>query len=90
MREEKYSSKAILSAVETIEGGNMANQFDPEPAKRSKVAPSNPTPWIRDPHATHLKKAVRSVEVDVSYLCTAFLAERGCLSPEKPKKYTAA
>jgi hypothetical protein len=68
----------------------MANQSVPDPAMRNKAASSNPTPWIHDPHATHQKKAVRTVEADVSYFCSAFLAERGCLSPEKSRKHTAA
>ena len=44
----------------------MANQPVPDPAMRSKGASSNPTPWTRDLHATHRKKAVRPVETDVS------------------------
>ncbi|MGP8259976.1 MAG: hypothetical protein ACLQM6_08500 [Acidobacteriaceae bacterium] len=68
----------------------MANQSVPDPAMRNKAASSNPTPWTRDPNATRQKKAVRAVEVDVSYFCSAFLAERGCLSPGKSQKHTAA
>ena len=41
-------------------------------------------------YATHLKKAARSVEQDIPHLCSAFLAERGCLSPGKSQKQTAA
>jgi len=73
----------------------MTNQSVPEPARQSKGASGNPVPVTCLTHTTSLKKAVRavkgvrSVEADVSYLCSAFLAERGCLSPEKPK-HTAA
>jgi hypothetical protein len=68
----------------------MESQSVSEPTKRSKGASSNPTPWTHDPHATHRKKAVRSVEVDISQLCSAYLAERGCLSSGKSQKQTAA
>jgi hypothetical protein len=68
----------------------MVNQSVFEPNKRSRGSAIDQPPLTRLPHATHLKKAVRSVEADVSYLCSAFLAERGCLSPGKSQKQTAA
>lgn len=68
----------------------MTNQSAPEPAQQDKGASSNPVPLTCLSHTAHLKKAARSIEADVSYLSSAFLAERGCLSPEKSQKHTAA
>ena len=68
----------------------MENQSVFDPKMRSEGASSDPVYLARLPYATGLKKAVRSVEQDVSHLCSAFLAERGCLSPGKSQKQTAA
>ena len=68
----------------------MERQSVYEPAKRSKGTSGNPAPLDRLPQASHLKKAVQSVERDISQLCSAFLAERGCLSPEESRKQQAA
>jgi hypothetical protein len=67
----------------------MTNQLASEPIKQGKGASSGNIPLSCLSHATHLKKAARSVEADVSYLNSAFLAERGCLSPGKSQKQTA-
>ncbi|MGA2896985.1 MAG: hypothetical protein ABSE27_05240 [Acidobacteriaceae bacterium] len=68
----------------------MEDQSVFEPKMRSNGANSDPAPMACLSYATHLKKATRSVEQDVSHLCSAFLAERGCLSPGKSQKQTAA
>ena len=68
----------------------MTNQSAPEPIKKGKGASSNPVPVSYLSHATHVKNAARSAEKDISYLNSAFLAERGCLSPENPHQHTAA
>ena len=68
----------------------MEDQSVSEPKMRSNGANSDPAASARLLYATHLKKAARSVEQDVSHLCSAFLAERGCLSPGKSQKQTAA
>jgi hypothetical protein len=90
LREENCFSKAILPAVETIEGGNVANQSIPDPAMRSNGASSGTIPMACLTQATHVKKAVRATDENISDLNSAFLAERGCLSPEKSLKHTAA
>ena len=74
----------------------MTNQSASEPMKQGKGASSNPVSLTCLSHATQQKKAARSVEVvrsveaDVSYLCSAFLAERGCLSPDKSHRHNTA
>jgi hypothetical protein len=68
----------------------MANESVSDPKMWSKGAPSDPSPLTPFSYSSHLKKTARSVEQDVSHLCTAFLAERGCLSPGKLQKQTAA
>jgi len=68
----------------------MTNQSVPEPAKQGKGASSGTVPMTCLSHATHPKKVARSDEEDISHLCSAFLAERGCLSPGKSQKQTAA
>jgi hypothetical protein len=68
----------------------MANQSVSDPAMRSNGAPSGTVPLTCLSHATGLKKAVRSVDENISDLCSAFLAERGCLSPGNSQKQTAA
>jgi len=68
----------------------MANQSVSDSAMRSNGAPSGTVPLACLSRATRLKKAVRSVDENISDLCSAFLAERGCLSPGKSQKQTAA
>jgi hypothetical protein len=68
----------------------MESQSVYEPIKRSKGASSDLAPLTRLPYNARLKKASRSVEADVSYFCSAFLADRGCFSSEKPQKQNAA
>jgi len=68
----------------------MEDQSVFEPKMRSNGANSDPAPMACLSYATHLKKATRSVEQDVSHLCSAFLAERGCLSPGTSRKQNAA
>jgi hypothetical protein len=63
----------------------MANLPVVDPNLRSKDASSGPAPSARHLHATQQKKAGRSAD-DISYLCSAYLAERGCLSPNNPPK----
>jgi len=67
----------------------MANQTVFDAKIRSKRSTSDPVPPTRVPYASHLKKAVRSVEEELS-LCSAFLAERGCLGPGKSRKHSVA
>jgi hypothetical protein len=68
----------------------MENQSVFDPKMRSKGESSDLAYLARLPYATGLKKAVRSVEQDISQLCSAFLAERGCLGPGKSRKQDAA
>jgi len=68
----------------------MTNQLASEPVKQGKGASSGTIPLSCLSHATRPKKAARSVEEDISYHNSAFLADRGCLSPEKPQKHNAA
>ncbi len=68
----------------------MEDQSVSDPKMRSNGANSDPLASARLLYATHLKKASRSVEQDIPHLCSAFLAERGCLSPGKSQKQTAA
>jgi hypothetical protein len=68
----------------------MENQSVFDPKMRSEGASSDPAYLARLPYSNGLKKAVRSVEQDISQLCSAFLAERGCLSPGNSQKQTAA
>jgi hypothetical protein len=68
----------------------MTNLSVVDQAQRSKDASSGAPPSAYHLHAPQQKKAARSVEADVSYLCSAYLAERGCLSPGKSQKRTAA
>jgi hypothetical protein len=58
----------------------MEHQSVHDPNMRSKGESSVPVPLNCLSHATHLKKLVGFVEEDISHLCSAFLAERGCLS----------
>lgn len=68
----------------------MENQSVFDPKMGSKGAGSDPAPLTGLPNPPHLKKPVRFVEADIFHLSSAFLAERGCLSPEKSQKHTAA
>jgi hypothetical protein len=68
----------------------MENQSVFDPKMGSKGAGGDPAPVTRLANATHLKKAVRFVEADIFHLSSAFLAERGCLSPGKSQKQSDA
>ena len=68
----------------------MEDQSVSDPKMQSNGANSDPAPMACLSYATHLKKAARSVEQDASHLCSAFLAEQSCLSPEQSQKQTAA
>jgi hypothetical protein len=68
----------------------MANQSVSDPKMWNTGALRDPATLICLSYTSHLKKAARSVEQDVSHLSSAFLAERGCLSPGKSQKQTAA
>jgi hypothetical protein len=68
----------------------MESQSVYEPTKRSKDASCDPAALAHLSYATGLKKAARSVEQDISHICSAFLAERGCLSTGKSRKQSAA
>jgi hypothetical protein len=67
----------------------MANQPVVGPAARSKDAVSGTPLSVRSLPVTQQKKASRFGE-DISYLCSAYLAERGCLSPKNPPRQTSA
>lgn len=68
----------------------MANLPVVDPALRSKHTSTYPAPSTRHLLDAHLKKTSRSTEEDMSYLCSAYLAERGCLSPEESQKRNSA
>jgi hypothetical protein len=69
----------------------MANKPVLYPYRRSKGASSNSTSVTHFPPMASLKKPVRSAGKDNSHLSdSAFLADRGCLSPGKLQKRSAA
>ena len=68
----------------------MTNQSVFDPKMQNKGAACDQAAMAHLPYAPHLKKAARPVEQDVSHLCSAFLAERGCLSSGRSRKQTAA
>jgi hypothetical protein len=68
----------------------MANKPNLYAYPRSKGASSESSSPTRLPPATHLKKPVRSAAKDIAHFCSAFLADRGCLSPGKLHKRSAA
>ena len=72
----------------------MANQPAVEPVLQKKNAAGGAQLTNRPQHVAQQNKAGQpiehSVEKNFSYLCSAYLAERGCLSPTNPVKQNTA
>ena len=78
-------SSCYRYSAENQSGGAMSLKNVVYPFRPGKSVDGVARPPAQFTHKPGVKKSVR-VEADVSFFCSAFLAERGCFAPAKPPK----